>query len=285
MRKLTLCGILLALLISGLSLVNAQDEADPNVIVFPALVAGETVVGTFEDTATMQLYTFNGLEGDEVSIWMTQAEDSFIDPILILVGPRGEVVGYNDDSEDADDAALASAIIDAELPADGSYLVVATTLSDMRSVTELDEAAEYEITMEGASEVEIPEGESPVQLAGVTAEVGQDGALEVTFAEPVYYVFFSAEEGQTISISTGEAADAEVPLSDTMLWVFDNAGTRIAGVDDTDDGLYAAVEFEAEYSGAYLAFATHPFFYFAADAESEDEYFGAGTFNISISEG
>jgi hypothetical protein len=122
-------------------------------------------------------------------------------------------------------------------------------------------------------------------LAGVSAEIGVEGPLEVTFAEPVYYVFFSAEEGQTVSISTGEAADAEVQLSDTMLWVFDNAGTRIAGVDDNEDGLYATVEFEAEYTGAYLAFATHPFFYYAADAESEDEFFGAGTFNIAISEG
>ncbi len=282
MRKFVLLGILLVL-ISSLSMVSAQDD-DLNTIVFPSLVSGETVVGTFEGTTTMRLYAFNGLEGDEVSVTMVQDEESLIDPFIVLLGPRGEVIAYNDDSEDEDDTALSSAIVDAELPADGSYLVVATTLADLRGVseTELEEPVEYEITMEGASEVEIPEGESPIQLAGIQVEAGQSGSLEVTFAEPVYYIFFMAEEGQTVSIETSEAADTETPLGDTMVWVFDRDGNRIAGADDIDQNLFASAEFEAPYTGAYMAFATSPFFYFAADVEDEEEFLGAGVFNIAI---
>jgi hypothetical protein len=203
------------------------------------------------------------------------------------MGPRGEVIAYNDDSDSPDDVSLASAIVDAEIPADGSYIVVAGTLFDLKTTefsqeNPLDESV-YEIMMTGASEVEIPEGEPQVQLSGVVIEAGEGGELTVTFEEPVYYVFFMAQEGQTVSLETGEASGGETLLSDTLLWVFDRTGTRFAAADDVDDSLFAEVEFVAEYTGIYMAFAAYPYFHWAADYDEPEDFFGAGTFGISLS--
>ncbi|NWF69905.1 MAG: hypothetical protein HXY40_12540 [Chloroflexi bacterium] len=284
MRKLLILAVLLLVLVSGFSLVSAQEEEDLTILSLTALAAGEPLEAAFEGSVTMQLFAFNALEGDEVTITMEQAEDATIDPFLILVGPRGEMIAYNDDSEDEGDAALASAIVDAELPADGTYLVAATFLGEILGTQlgedGLEEAQVYTIEMTGASEVEIPEDEPTFQLAGADVAVGQGGTLEVTQQEPIYYLFLQAEEGQTVAITTS-AAEADIVLDDTVLYVFDRTGNRIAVVDDVEGNLYAALEFEAAYSGAYLIWATSASYGLAP--ELGDDFSGIGAFNIDIS--
>lgn len=287
MRKLSLVMLLVLLVSLTAFAVHAQDEPEDDLdkLNLPLLADGEAVETAFEGTVTAHLYLFSGTQGDVVTITMVQAETAILDPFIILFGGRGEVLAYNDDSESPDDEPLSSAIVDFELPADGSYLVYATSLGEARSssVTEdapLEEPLEYELLMTGATPIEVPEGEDPFLLAGALYEVGDTNVLSVTVEEPVYYVFFSAEEGQTISITT-EPAGSDNELTDTLLYLFDRDGNRLAAVDDTEDGLYAAVEFVAPYTGRYFAFATSAFYPFVVDDPENFTYIGDFTLTIS----
>jgi hypothetical protein len=276
---LVLCLVLGAFL--AVSVVAAQDD-DESLLSLPVLVDGESVDGEFEES-TMQLYYFVGSEGDEVSITMEQDEDSDLDPFVVLLGANGEVIGYNDDGSNG----LASEL-EAELPADGAYLVVATTLGELsaQSVSTdepLDEVQAYVLTVSGFSEPEEVTEETTL-LNGFIVEqedgaISVDGVMTITVETPVQYIFFPATEGQEIHLTTTEASDSDEQLTDTLVYVFNAEGERIAGVDDDDD-LYAEVSVEANDDGLYIAFVTGYGFWLAE--EMGDEYPNIGDANVTL---
>jgi hypothetical protein len=283
---LVLCLILGAFL--TVSVVAAQDE-DGDTLALPVLVDGESVDGEFE-SSTMQLYYFLGSEGDEVSITMEQDEDSLLDPFVILLGANGEVIAYNDDSSSGDLAPLASEVEDAELPADGAYVVVATALSELREPTiaegeSLDEAQAYVLTVSGFSEPEGADDPEVTNLNGFVVEaeddgsIAADGVMTITTDAPVQYIFFPATEGQEINVTTSESSDSDTQLTDTMVYVFDAEGARIAGSDDAD-GLYAATSVEAPDDGIYIVFVTSYLFWTAG--EMGEDYTGIGDAVVTL---
>jgi hypothetical protein len=280
MRSLKTLALILILMLSLASLAYAQDEEETPSFDFPTLVDGETVDGEFTESS-MQIYTFIGSEGDEVSAEMLAAEDSEVDPFLVILGPNGEVVAYNDDAD-----GFNSSIEDAELATDGLYLVIATSWSELRDQTASeDEPLEdhgYELTVSGFNEPEEFTDETS-QLFGYSAEA-EEGVLEIagdlTIEEgmPVAYIFFLAEEGQTISITTSEAS-TDNAISDPLVYVFAASGERIAGVDDTD-GFFPSLEIEAPEDGLYLVFVTSYGFQLAN--EEGDDYLGYGDVNVEL---
>jgi hypothetical protein len=279
MRNFKFLALVLILMLSLASLAYAQDEEVPT-FSFPALVDGETVEGEFTESS-MQIYSFIGSEGDEVSAEMVASEDSLVDPYLIILGPNGEVVGYNDDSDGFD-----SMIEEAELPVDGLYLVLATTWSELRNQTASEDTPlednQYELTVEGFNEPEEITDET-LQLFGysVTAEEGEIAVSEeITINEgsPVAFIFFMAEEGQEISITTDEASTDEA-LSDPIAYLFSASGERIAGVDDSN-GFFPEIEVEAPEDGLYLAFITT--YGFQEAAEMGDDFAGYGDVFIEL---
>jgi hypothetical protein len=277
MRKSSLVMVLALLLSLTLAFaVNAQDEEeDLSQLVFPVLTDGEPLSDVFEGTVTARVYAFNGSEGDEVTITMTQAEDSLLDPYLVLLGSAGEVLAYDDDSGEV---GLSSAITEFELPADGTYYLLATAFNELRSTmyTEedpIEEPLEYEILVTGSN---IPDGvdAEELQFDGLLLELEDgvaEGVLTIQPETPVAYLGFLAEEGQTITITTAPAEDSDQALTDPLLYVFDARGSRLAVVDDvpeSDNFLFPAVEFEAPYTGVYLLFVTVYGFQFTVDDPS-----------------
>lgn len=284
MRKISLLVLIVVLMMALASFASAQDEEVPS-FDFPALEDGETVEGEFT-TSTMQIYSFIGSEGDEVSAEMVADEDSATDPFLAILGPNGEVVAYNDDI-DFDNGDYNSSIEDAELPVDGLYLVLATSYTEMRDQTASEdepfEGFTYELTVSGFNEPEEVTDETS-QLFGYFGESDEDGAvaiegdLAIEEGLPVAYIFFVASEGQTISLTTGEAS--EDGISDPMIYVFDAAGARIAAQDDNDEGYFPSVEVEAPDDGLYLAFVTS--YGFQTAEEQGDDYTGYGNVFVSL---
>jgi hypothetical protein len=286
MRKLPLLLLVGVMMLALASFVAAQDEEEAPGFAFPMLVDGETVEGEFT-SSTMQIFSFVGSEGDEVSASMSATEDSETDPFIVILGPNGEVVAYNDDI-DFENGDYNSAIEDAELPVDGLYLVLATSYYEMRTQTASEdepfEGYGYELTVEGFTEPEEVTAET-TQLFGFFGESDEDGAVfiegDMTIEEglPVAYIFFYATEGQTISISTDEAESDG--LTDPMVYVFDAAGSRIAAQDDTEDGeFFPSVEVEAPDDGLYLAFVTS--YGFERAEEEGDDYLGYGDVFVSL---
>jgi hypothetical protein len=292
MKRFLVLAILLLMVLAGVMVVSAQDtkggDEAGSTFIIPLLNAGEPFAGTFEDHYTAQLYAFNGTTGDIVDITMVQDEDSTLDPYLILLGENGEALAYNDDDEKAD-IFLASGIYGYQLPYDGSYYIIATSWLELRETsysadTPLDEPLNYTIT---ASGFVIPEGMQaaspdetvPLNFNGTLIDANSEGTLTVTTETPVPYLGFIAQEGQHITVTTGSAGGTN-DMSDPLVYLFDDAGRRLA-VDDDTDGLYPSVEFDATYSGVYLLFVTG--YNFQTIADDPESFTNVGDVLVTVS--
>ena len=84
------------------------------------LALGERALGALSDDDFQHVYRFEGRAGQRVLVELT-ADSLTLDPYLVLMTAEGERLAEDDDSGPGDDS-----LIEATLPADGTYLVVAT---------------------------------------------------------------------------------------------------------------------------------------------------------------
>ncbi len=273
--KRWLISLVVLLLALAATTAFAQTEENPDETYFRLLPDGETLTDSFDTTTGARIYVFNGSAGDVVTISMMPLDSTGLDPYLVLLGSRGEVYAANDDSISDDDALFGAAIEDFELPVDGSYFVLAMTFLGQRGDDgESDDAPyEYEISASGYTHpASVTEGR--VQYASTNVEIGASGLLEITEQEPVYYVTFIGQAGDTVNLRT-ETSDE---VSDTLLYLFDNNGVRLA-VNDDSDGLAAAIEdFELPDDGFYFVMATSYDFMDVPDGL----WSSAGSFRFSL---
>ncbi len=106
----------------------------PSTVEQGSIERGQTV-DAFLDTAERHSWTFEGREGQVVTITMTAAGNGF-DTYLELYGANGVMLTYNDDFN-----GLNSQIDQFELPEDGTYTIVARAYGDFAS-------GDYELTLE-----------------------------------------------------------------------------------------------------------------------------------------
>lgn len=114
------------------SLSPAGPYTDTQVLTTPAseILAGpvqpialdQPVTGVIVDQQTYQAYQFTGRSGDVLSVTMEQASGS-LDTLLLLLDQAGNVVASNDDIETAVNT---NSQMNAFLPTDGVYTIVAT---------------------------------------------------------------------------------------------------------------------------------------------------------------
>lgn len=261
--------------------VVAQTDDDAPRLELVLLESGASVSGEFSDEVNAHLYAFYGSAGDTVIIRMTQGPDSPLDPYLVLLGPAGEVFAADDDSGEVP---LAAEISDVSLPADGTYFILATTLRGLRegpAEEDLDgmtDSLEYNLLLLGATTPESLEDAEEFEYFAGNISIGESASLTITPEEPVFYVQFVAEAGDTISIITEEIDE----FVDTLLYLFDSDGNRIAVNDDIDfagGNYYAAIEdFTIPADGLYLVFATS----FDFNRATSDGWANDGTFRFSI---
>lgn len=269
---------LLLLLLAFGGLAYAQEETDATDLNFIQLEDGEAVSGVFEDVVNAQLYMFLGSAGDEVTIEMVQAEESLLDPFLVLIGSRGQVYAEDDDSGDVP----LSALIDGfELPEDGLYFVLATSFNGLRrGAVDDEEGMEpefYELTVSGINTPDdLEDAESYAYFSGRMAP-GDANVLELTVEEPIFFVTFSASDDEAVTITTSDDGDGD-PV-DTLLYLFNPFGERIAVNDDAGDGtLFSQIETLTEEEGIYMVFATA----YQYQAATGDEWPSAGSFVLEI---
>ncbi len=115
--------------ITGLGSLDWESEA---ATAFPML-PGDVVNGSITPTNTFDLYSFEGLAGDVVTVTMNAAPATNLDTKLYLIGPNGALVAENDDAvvgENTD-----SLISNFSLPEGGQYIIIATHYGDQYGVT------------------------------------------------------------------------------------------------------------------------------------------------------
>lgn len=280
--SLALAGLML---LPSLSL-SAQDDAASQSVGLLKLTAGEVFNNTFEGQVTTHLYWFNGSAGDKVTLSMTQTDDeSGLDPFLVLLGSAGQVIASDDDS--GTEALFSARIEGAELPADGGYMVVASSfqyidaiLPESEGVTSLEAPQAYTLLVEGFNEpVNMPDY-NPDELVYFASQIEYNQPFEgaSTPEEPVYYITFLATEGDVIDISL------ESDEFDTLLYLFGANGERLAVSDDSGASSNSAITgFSIPATGKYMLFATDFAFYEASKPADEVTFgFTGGNFRLTI---
>lgn len=236
--------VILLVLLTGLVVLAQDEEAEG--LQIPLMLDGDVVEDFLSFDIQTRLYAFNGNEDDAVSLTMNAGETGQLDPLLLVFGPEGELVGLNDDSDGLNSA------LSIELPETGTYFVFAssfqfitTMMIDENSVPqgELD----FTLSITGNTEVEGME-ESLIYVAGVL-EAGEAFEAELSEEQSAAYFIFEGEEGDVLSLL------AESEEFDTVLHVFSSEGERIAVNDDIafpDNINSEIVELELPSDGTYL---------------------------------
>lgn len=263
MQRLYTTLVFLTLLISA-GVVSGQDEP-----VFTNLANGDTITDQFERTVSAKLYSFDASAGDVVTISMTQASEE-LDPYLVLLGSAGEVLTTDDDSGEV---LYSASIQNFEIPADGDYLILATTFEAIRGVFEtLRNPLSYELSLNGIT-TPVDGDIETITLSATALEPGANLRLTIGQEEPIYFLQFSGFAGQSVTI------DMQSEDFDTLLYLFGPDGSRISSNDDNDDSTNSRIEgFELPEDGVYLIFATSYDFTFAV----EQDWTGGGEFLLTM---
>jgi hypothetical protein len=245
-------------------------ESDPSILTLPILVSGEPVELSFADTDGALLAAFNATEGDEVDISMTATSDG-LDPYIIVLGWDATPLAQDDDSGDA---ALDSFIQSFEVPASDTYFILATTFGGRNTPdSTASEDQTFELMVEGNTQ---PEGlaEDEFTYERVMVQIGDSHDVDINEEAPGYFVEFTGEEGQEITI------DAPSDDLDTLMLLFDFGGNRIAADDDSGDvPLASHIETVLPETGNYILLLTT--YNYAAIAAGDEEP-SEGIINFSI---
>jgi hypothetical protein len=250
----------------------------------PMIAEGETVTANFTTEVTAHLYWFNASAGDVITVEMVQVNESGgLDPYIIVLGPRGQLIEVDDDSGSV---LFSARVADVTLPEDGGYFIIASTfaaIDDVLFATDLsEEEQEYTLTLSGTTApVNMPDYEEGTMIyyAGDTT-IGERFSGYSSREEPVYYVRFSANEGDVLDIAL-ESEDF-----DTLVHVFGPEGHRLGVNDDSGistDSLIEDLAIPAD--GYYLIMATDVGFARANDPADDAGFmeFKGGDFTLTIS--
>lgn len=270
---------LVVALIGLLALPVLAQEATEAASTEPRLTLGRLNVGepaesALSSAAGAQLFFFVGAEGDSVTITMERIGNTMLDSYLMVLGPAGEILAINDDM---DASTLNAQVADLVLPADGPYVVLATTFDGVRgdSVILTEEPWGFTLTLEGSTAPALTDG-TVLTLMGSSLTFGTPFNGAITPEEPIYYFFFNAEAGDVIDLSLTSTD------FDTLLYLFDGSeGFRLVVDDDGGEGSNSALtDFELPSTVRYMVFATY---YGFANFDPEEEWQpGNGRFTILV---
>ncbi len=259
MMKRLWVGILVIVLMVGGFSASAQDDDGLEI---PILDDGDQIRDEFEDPVFARLYAFAGTEGDVVTVSMFAGNDSDTDPYLVLLGASGEVLMTNDDFGGGSSDAM---IEEFELPESGTYFVLATMWESRldQAILEDEDDKDYSYGLSIVGINPPSDLDNAFEMLRGEVPIGASGTLEISEDEAVFFVIFVGDEGQIITL------DAQSDDIDTLLYLFDAEGDRLAINDDREPGnLNAAIEdYELPDDGYYLVFVM-PFNFY--DAYLED---------------
>ncbi len=177
-----------------------------------AIAYGETVEGALTEDVLSVEYTFSGTAGDVVTIAM----NGDFDTLLTLQDSDGGEIARDDDGGEGTN----SLIEGFELPATGSYTIVASSFGGSRT---------------GSYTLSLQTGDVVVTLEGTPIVIGEIVTGTVTETRTTARFTFTGSAGDLISIAV--ASDD----FDTTLTLEDARGNQIAYDDDSGNGTNSLV--------------------------------------------
>jgi hypothetical protein len=320
-NKLIVIAVLISLLAISVMGVQAQDATadNPPLLTMPRLLDGEPIEDFVNTQFPFQLYRITGNEGDVVSISL-EAVSEDLDTVLVLLGPAGGIVAFDDDGGEG----LNSAITEVTLEAQGSYFVIASSFSALNGGgIDAEGNLDYVISMTGATGVLATDAsEGPTTGKGDTTTGRSDATTTddtATTDDATTTDDASAEEGDPASIdypffrgliefdvpfegysngeepvyyvlfngTEGQTITAEMTSEeiDTFLYLVAPGGVGIALSDDDAElgGTNSAVrDIALPVDGIYMFMAT-TYGYYSLTPEFADDFPG-GSFSLSLIE-
>jgi hypothetical protein len=213
------------------------------------LVSGMEVQGILEGTISRQLWTFDGLRGDFVTLTALAGINSFnLDLAIQLLDPTGREIAVVDNDEDGFldnylDAQLRSLI----LPSDGQYYVI---------IERKDGEGNYRLGLSRSSLIPLNEAQ-----ANITGALGD--------TVPMQTWFFEAQAGQTATITMQAVEGSNL---DPTLSLLTARGDFLIGNDDADDP-------ELGFNSQILAYRLPSTALYLVEAS---RFTGEGTYSLSI---
>ncbi|MEL6149436.1 MAG: hypothetical protein AAFV33_02365 [Chloroflexota bacterium] len=272
-RNIITTLIALALLVASASTISAQTDQN-----LPVISNGETVESALNGNTTAVLFAFNAAEGDTVTVNLGLGDTATFDPVMLILGPAGQVAAATD----------SSATIN--VPFSGSYFILVSTVDSIDSVQlgqsaeEFPERQPFIVSVSGNNPP--PQAGSNLAYFRSALEDGTSFEGYSSPAEPVYFFVFDGSEGETIDIIL---TSSEV---NPLLMVFDPAGILVGSNDDAQgldlpgDGDAAIEGLRLPTDGTYLVFATDVEYHTVParlESEEEDvEPFEGGDFVITL---
>lgn len=270
-------SIAIALIIIGLGTIATITRAQSTPEFTPTLlVRGQTIIAEFTPEVNAHLYAFNGRANDLVTITMLQPERSSLDPYLIVMTGEGAVIASDDDGGPRVFSAL---IRDLRLPKDGTYFVLATTKEGERfdfegiygDARRIPNDLRYEISLSGTW----VESEK-LEFTATALRASSPLTIEITQSVHLGYATFTARKNDRVTLTTAKSG-ADM---DTLLYLFDANGQRIAVNDDGDNmGYFSQIRaFTIPEDGIYFVIATS----FGFQNAHEGNWDGIGKFTLTL---
>ncbi len=205
------------------------------------IAVGDRLQGELTAGEPAARYSFSGASGDIVTITL-ESED--FDAYLLLEDEDGNLLTEDDDSA----GRLNSRITDFTLPADGTYIIVATSLQYERSGGARFGTGDFTLSF-GTSGVVIGEPQTDMHYDEV---IGIDETVtgSVNANQPRVIYAFVGEAGEAVTISLTS------PEYDTYLTLQNAEGMELMYNDDGGEGLNSLLgPYTLPYDGTYLIVA------------------------------
>ncbi|MEM6528555.1 MAG: hypothetical protein AAF653_09685 [Chloroflexota bacterium] len=272
-RKILTILLTLTLLLVTVGAISAQEGQSITVI-----PGGQTVEGALSGSSTAMLFAFNAAAGDTVTVNLGLPETTTFDPIMLVVGPAGQVAAATD----------STATVDVEFS--GSYFVVVSTTDSIdgtqvgQSPEEFDTPQPFLVSVSGNN----PPPQAGTNLAYFRSPLEDGTSFEgySSPSEPVYFFVFDGSAGETVDLIM---TSSEI---DSLMMIFDATGNMVGSNDDTQGialpgaGDSAIEGLRLPDDGTYLVFATDVTYPTIpardADEENELELFEGGDFVITL---
>lgn len=251
----------------ALTLAGATVAAETPAGAARLLVYGDVVNGAIDDDTTSQVYTFAGLAGEVIQITMKASAGSTLDCYLELQAADGTVIEANDDIVPGQ---VRDARIAVELPADGTYTIVA---SRYEGTDAPPTSGTYELLLERIDN-EALIGVSPVLLPIV---YGQTVTGAISDEQYLLFYVFDGQAGDTVTIQVTHTSGN----LDTVLHLYRAEGTQWVEIASNDDSPTGGT-FEPMLSRVILPQTSK--YLIAIHRYGLDRETGAGTFSITLTQ-
>jgi hypothetical protein len=225
-----------------------------------ALRYGDSVYNTITDSTPQVYYAFRAARGDVISVRMQRASGD-LDPALMIVNSKSQIVADNDDSPGTLDAAINGFII----REDGVFVIIASRFGEAAGRSK----GSFVLTL--GSGVESGLGKS-IDLAFPLLS-GVPVAGEITNSRTTVYYSFDGKRDDVVSIRMSRPSGA----LDSYLALLDPTKRQIASDDDGGGGQDALINSVAlPMDGTYIIAASR----FTGDSTAT---VGAYTLSLTMS--